>query len=92
MLRMQKKSVDGIMSLKNREIKALKEQTQALEITNTIISAYLSVLVERLGGVRIPKREISAALGGFVTTAQSDGEDYVIKVEKLSPVGERGEE
>lgn len=89
---MQKKSVDGIMSLKNREIKALKEQNQALEITNTIISAYLSVLVERLGGVRIPKCEISAALGGFVTTAQSDGEDYVIKVEKLSPVGERGEE
>ncbi len=89
---MQKKSVDGVMSLKNREIRALREQNQALEITNTIISAYLSVLVERLGGVRIPKKEISAALGGFITTARSEGDDYMITVKKTAPEGERGEE
>ena len=88
---MQKKSFEEIIRLKNCEIRAEREKNQALEITNTIISAYLSVLVEKLGSVRIPKREISAALGGFITTATADGDDYVIAVTKSDAAGERGE-
>ena len=89
---MQKGSVEEIVRLKNKEIRSERERNQALEITNTIISAYLAVLVERLGSVRIPKSQISAALGGYVTTASADGDDYVITVQRSSPTGKCGEE
>ena len=89
---MQEKAVEGMMRLKNRELRAEKEKNQALEITNTIISAYLSVLVERLGSVRIPKSEISAALGGYVTTAWAEGDDYVITVQRTAAAGMSSDE
>ena len=84
---MQEKAVECMMRLKNRELREEKEKNQALEITNTIISAYLSILVEKLGSVRIPKSEISAALGGYVTLARAEGDDYVITVQKNSTAG-----
>lgn len=87
---MQEKAVEGILRVKNKELRAERERGDALEITNTIISAYLSVLVERLGSVRIPKKEISAALGSYVTRATADGEDYIITVEKSTGAGECG--
>ena len=77
---MQGRSVESIIRAKNRELRSERERTQALEITNTIISAYLSLLVERSGGVRIPKKAVSEALGNFVTNAHADGDDYVITV------------
>ena len=85
---MQEKAVENILRVKNKELRAEREKNQALEITNTIISAYLSVLVERLGSVRIPKKEISAALGGYITRARAEGDDYVITVEKEDAQGE----
>lgn len=89
---MQEKAVENLMRLKNKEIRFEREKNQALEITNTIISAYLSILVERLGSVRIPKSEVSAALGGYVTTARAEGDDYVITVQKTAPTGKCGDE
>ena len=89
---MQGRSAEEILRLKNKEIRSERERNQALEITNTIISAYLAVLVERLGSVRIPKSQISAALGSYVTTASADGDDYVITVQKSAPTGKCGEE
>ena len=89
---MQEKAVENLVRLKNKEIRLEREKNQALEITNTIISAYLSILVERLGTVRIPKSEISAALGGYVTTARADGDDYMITVQKTAHTGKCGEE
>ena len=85
---MKKENVDSILRLKNREIRNEREKVQAGRITNTIISAYLSLLVERVGSFRIPKKEVSRVLGQFVTTAISDGDDYVITVKKLTNTGE----
>lgn len=87
---MEQEKIKNILRLKNREIKHEREKIQAKEITNVIISAYLSLLVERLGSVRIPKKEISRALGGFVTTAVSDGDDYIITVEEICGKSENG--
>jgi hypothetical protein len=83
---MQERSVESVIRAKNREIRIERERTQALEITNTIISAYLSLLVEKAGKVRIPKRLVSEALGNFVTSAKAEGDDYIITVERT--VGE----
>lgn len=88
----QEKAVENILREKNRELRAEKERNQALEITNTIISAYLSILAEKLGTVRIPKKDVSLALGNLVTRACSEGDDYIITVEKISCPGECGGE
>ena len=87
----QGKSVESIIRAKNRELRAEREKVQALEITNTIISAYLSILVESRGGVRISKKAVSDALGNFTTRATADGEDYLITVERGLVEGEKSE-
>ena len=78
----QGKSVESIIRAKNRELRAEREKVQALEITNTIISAYLSLLVEKVGSVRISKKAVSLALGNFITNARAEGDDYIITVER----------
>ena len=83
-LRMQERSVESIIRAKNRELRNERERTQALEITNTIISAYLSLLVEKVGSVKISKKAVSDALGNYITSARSEGDDYVITVEKTA--------
>lgn len=87
---MKKENVVDVLRLKNREIRNEREKVQAGQITNTIISAYLSLLVERVGTFRVPKKEVSRALGQFVTTAVADGDDYVITVKQLTDIGECG--
>ena len=81
---MQDKSVESIIRAKNRELRNERERTQALEITNTIISAYLSLLVEKVGSVRISKKAVSHALGNFITNARSEGDDNIITVKKTT--------
>ena len=81
----EERSVESIIRAKNREIRSERERIQALEITNTIISAYLAILVERAAGeVRISKKAVSEALGSFSTSARSEGEDYIISVERTA--------
>ena len=87
---MKKENVVDVLRLKNREIRNEREKVQAGQITNTIISAYLSLLVERVGTFRVQKKEVSRALGQFVTTAVADGDDYVITVKQLTDIGECG--
>ena len=82
--KMQGRSVESIIRAKNREIRNERERAQALEITNTIISAYLSLLVEKVGSVKISKKAVSEALGNFMTSARSEGDDYIITVEKAA--------
>ena len=81
---------EAMLRLKNREIRNEREKTREKDITNLIISAYLSLLVERLGTFRVPKKEVSRALGSLVTVAACDGEDYLITVKKLTDTGEDG--
>ena len=90
---MTNKRFDYIIRSKKKEISKLRELIEAKEVTNVIISAYLSLLVERLGGVRIPKNVISSALSNFRTIAESDGDDYVITVRRIEDTeGNRGGE
>ena len=80
---MTNKGLDYIVRSKKKEIVALREEIEAKNITNLIISAYLSVLVEKLGGVRTPKNVISSALSCFRTKTEADGDDYIISVERV---------
>lgn len=78
------KAIRGILKRKNMQLKAEREKLEAERAANVILSAYIALLVSRRGSVRIPKKEISDALGRFVACASSSGDDYVIEVGELS--------
>lgn len=83
---------EAMLRLKNREISNEREKVREKEITNLIISAYLSLLVEDRGSFRVSKEEVSRALGNLVTVATSDGDHYVITVKELTKKDEYGGE
>ena len=83
---------EAMLRLKNREISNEREKVREKEITNLIISAYLSLLVEDRGSFRVSKEEVSRALGNLVTVATSDGDHYVITVKELEKKDEYGGE
>ena len=73
-----------ILRHKNSQIRLEREKTAAEQSMNIILSAYLAMLVDARGTVRIPKRQISEALGKYRVTASSDGESYIISVVPMS--------
>lgn len=69
-----------LIRLKNRQILREREKTREKEESIRILSAYLAMLVEKHGTVRIPKEVISSALGRYRAEAVSVGDDYAITV------------
>lgn len=54
-------------------------RVRALEETNSILSAYLGLLITRCGSVKLPKSLVSRGIGGFDVTVFLEGDHYVIK-------------
>ena len=81
------KVIRGIMKRKNLQLRAEREKYEAERAANVILSAYLALLVSRHGAVRVPKKEISGALGRFMARASVSGDDYVIEVGEVGAVG-----
>lgn len=77
------KAIRGILKRKNLQIRAEREKLEAERTANAILSAYIALLVSRRGVIKIPKKEISEALGRFSASAVSSGDDYVIEVGEL---------
>ena len=74
------KIIRGILKRKNAQLRDERQKYEAERAANLILSAYVAVLAARYGGVRIPKKEISEALGRFFVNASVSGDDYVIEV------------
>ena len=71
----------GIIALKNKQIKLERARCEGYKETVEILSAYLAILVERHGSVRVPKEVIREAIGGYRATVGTAGDDYVISIE-----------
>ena len=54
-------------------------RVRALEETNSILSAYLGLLITRCGAISMPKRLVSEGIGNFDITVTLEGENYLIK-------------
>lgn len=80
-----KKILRFLAAVRNRLVKLERDKVKAYEETNKILSAYIAVLAERHGTVRIPKKAISEALGNFKASVGVDGEDYIITIERITP-------
>ncbi len=74
------KIADGILRYRSRQLTLERERNRALEETNSILSAYLALLVDRRDGVRVPKKSVREAVGKYRATVSQDGADYVISV------------
>ena len=81
------KFIRSILLRKNRQIKAVREIAAAQESMNVILSAYIAILADKKGTVTIPKCEVSEALGKYRVSAHSEGDNYVITVEKDGDCG-----
>lgn len=74
------KIIRGILKRKNAQLRDERQKYEAEKAANLILSAYVAVLAARCGELRIPKKEISEALGRFFVNASVSGDDYVIEV------------
>lgn len=77
------KAIREILKRKNLQIRVEREKLEAERAANMILSAYIALLVSQRGSIKIPKKEVSEALGKFIACASSVGEDYVIEVGEL---------
>lgn len=77
------KVIRGILKRKNEQIRSEREKLESERVANAILSAYVALLVSRHGAVRIPKKEVSEALGKYFARASSHGDDYVIEVGEM---------
>ena len=68
-----------------RRLRREKERAAALEQTNSILSAYLAILIEREGEVRVPRRLVRNSIGKYRAKALVSGDDYLIKIERDYP-------
>ena len=70
--------------LKNRQLRLEREKRRALEESNSILSAYLALLIEKEGGVRVPRELIRSVIGRYRARVKVSGDDYIISVDKFS--------
>ena len=76
---------------KNSQIKKAREAAEAARCENRILSAYVALIAARYGVIKIPKKEISEALGKYGVLTSADADTYVIDVFELHPSKEKSE-
>ena len=81
-------AIRHLLGRKNMQIRAEREKYQAEKAVNSILTAYIFYLAAQYGVIRIPKVEISEALGKYTVAAYSDGDDYVIELKGVAECGE----
>ena len=68
----------SILKRKNAQVKQERQKYEAERAANVILSANVAIIAARYGEVRIPKKDISEALGRFFVNSSSSGDDYLI--------------
>ena len=80
-MRMVNKIIKHLLGIKKRQIRYERERSRAIEESNKILSAYITLLSEKMGEIRVPRAEVSRVLGKCRVRVSRSGEDYVIFVE-----------
>ena len=71
-MKLKNKIVGGLLKMKNRQLRAEREKSRALDETNSILSAYVASLIEERGGARIAKDQIRSAIGKYSAQVIAD--------------------
>ena len=72
--------ITHLLRFKSGQVRRARECALAAEKTNGSLSAYLAILIDGMGEVRIPAKTVSGALGHYRATVRREGDDYVIGV------------
>ncbi len=86
------KTIKQILKNKNALIRADRQRLEAAEQANRILSAYIAVLADSEGCVKISRLSVRSALGKYKTEISSDGEFYIVRVKDITDDRLRGEE
>ena len=88
-LRVMKGLIRYLVGVKNRQIRDERRRTRALEESLRILSAYVALLAEKSGEIRISAEEVGRAIGQC--TAQVTRKDgyYLIKVDRKGNICEK---
>ncbi len=63
---------------KNRQILKARRECRMREEENRVLSAYLAILLEERGEIRIPRETVSDMIGHYRAAVSRVGDDYKI--------------
>lgn len=72
----------ALLRHRTRQLRFEREKRGALEEANMILAAYVAHLIDESGGARISKARIKDFIGKYSANISSDGEDYVIEINR----------
>ena len=76
------KTIKHLLGIKNRQIRTERERSRAFEEANKILSAYIALLTEKYGEIKVSRAEIGRIIGHIHTSVSRSGDDYVITVDQ----------
>lgn len=75
-----------LVGIKNRQIRDERQRSRALEESCRILSAYIALIAESRGEIRVSAKEVGRAIGHCDVQVSRQGGDYVIKVARSGNV------
>lgn len=79
-MKLQNKIIRFLELISNRRLRVEREKNSALLEANAILSAYIAILIENDGGVRVSRELIRSVVGRYRAEVSVSGDDYVISV------------
>ena len=79
-MKITNKIFNRLIGFKNRQISLERERNRALGETNSILSAYVAILVDGKDTARISRKTIRDSIGRYTAEVTSVGDEYVIRV------------
>lgn len=74
----------ALIKRKNKMIRLEREQRRALEETVSVLSAYVGLLLARIGGCEIPVALVKEAIGGYSFKIGKSGDCYTVEAVKCA--------
>lgn len=81
------KIIRSMLRLKNSQLGRIRERLAGSEQINKILSAYLALLIDDKGEVRVPKELISNTLDSYKADVKAVGDDYRITISRRPDKG-----
>ena len=79
-----------LVGIKNRQVRAERQHSRALEESCRILSAYVALLAESRGEIRLSAKDVGRAIGDSEAIVTRVGGDYVIRIKRKSDIGNDG--
>lgn len=73
-------AIREILRRKNSQLRLERERTEIQENINSVLSAYIAVLIGRVGSVYVTKKELSESIGRYRAELQERDGGYVISL------------